>query len=81
MKLKIYKDIIQLIYEKVIIHQKLEPQKKYLKMKTNNKEKDFDCVKMKNDIQKKIYEKIKDLTFKEQREYIQKMLNSNISKI
>lgn len=50
-------------------------------MKTNNKEKDFDCVKMKNDIQKKIYEKIKDLTFKEQREYIQKMLNSNISKI
>lgn len=56
---------------------------KYLKMKTNNikKEKDFDCVKMKNDIQKKLYEKIKDLTFKEQQEYIQKILSSNVAKI
>ena len=36
---------------------------------------------MKNDIQKKLYEKIKDLTFKEQREYIQKMLSSNVAKI
>lgn len=52
-------------------------------MKTNNikKEKDFDCVKMKNDIQAKLYEKIKNLTFKEQREYISKMLNSNMAKI
>jgi hypothetical protein len=34
-------------------------------MKTNNikKEKDFDCIKMKNDIQTKLYEKIKNLTF------------------
>ena len=52
-------------------------------MKTNKikKEKDFDCIKMKNDIQMKLYKKIKDLTFKEQRDYISKMLNSNMAKI
>jgi hypothetical protein len=52
-------------------------------MKTNKikKEKDFDCIKMKNDIQMKLYEKIKNLTFKEQRDYISKMLNSNMAKI
>ncbi len=52
-----------------------------MKVNNTNKEKDFDCVKMKNDLQKKLYEKIKDLTFKEQSEYIQKMLSSNIEKI
>jgi hypothetical protein len=49
-------------------------------MKNKKNEKDFDCVKMKNDIQKKLYEKIKDLTFKEQREYIEKILSLNIVK-
>jgi hypothetical protein len=31
-------------------------------MKDNVKNKEFDCVKMKNDIQAKIYEKIKKMT-------------------
>lgn len=42
-------------------------------------EKDFDAVKMKNEIQSKLYKKIKNLTFKEQREFIAKMLNSKIA--
>jgi endonuclease III-like uncharacterized protein len=52
-------------------------------MKTNKlkKEKDFDCVKMKNDIQAKLYEQIKNLTFVEQKEFILKTLNSNLVKI
>ena len=52
-------------------------------MKTNKlkKEKNYDCIKMKNDIQTKLYEKIKNLTFKEQREFISKMLNSDTAKI
>lgn len=52
-------------------------------MKTNNlkKEKDFDCIKMKNEIQTKLYEKIKNLSFKEQREYISKILDAKMVKI
>ncbi len=36
---------------------------------------------MKNEIQAKLYEQIKDLTFKEQREFFSKMLNSKMAKI
>ena len=52
-------------------------------MKTSKikKDKDFDCLKMKNDIQAKLYEKMKNLSFSEQREYISKMLNSNMTKV
>lgn len=51
-------------------------------MKTSNlkKDKDFDCIKMKNDIQAKLYEKMKNLSYQEQREYISKMLSSNRAK-
>lgn len=38
----------------------------------------FDCVKMKNDIQQKLFEKMKNMSFAEQREYIQKVLNANL---
>jgi len=34
-------------------------------MKTETEKKKFDCVKMKNDIQAKIYEKIKNMTVEE----------------
>jgi hypothetical protein len=43
-------------------------------MKTNNQEKDFDCVKMKNEIQAKIYAETKDMTYKELRAYLDKQL-------
>jgi len=46
--------------------------------KVKNKVKDFDCLKMKNEIQSKLYEKMKDLTFVEQREFIAQILNSKI---
>jgi hypothetical protein len=39
-------------------------------METIKKEKEFDCVKMKNDIQAKIYAETKDMSFKELRAYI-----------
>ena len=45
------------------------------------KEKDFDCIKMKTEIQTKLYEEIKNLTFKEQREYISKMLNRQFPEV
>jgi hypothetical protein len=38
-------------------------------MKTNELEKDFDCVKMKNDIQAKIYAEIKDMNSNERIAY------------
>jgi len=38
-------------------------------MKTDEFEKDFDCVKMKNDIQAKIYAEIKDMSSSERVEY------------
>ena len=39
---------------------------------------DFDCVKMKNDIQSKLYEKMKNLTFKEQREFIENVVSGKL---
>jgi len=38
-------------------------------MKTNNEIKEFDCLKMKSEIQAKIYEEIKDLTAEERIKY------------
>ena len=38
-------------------------------MKTNTEKKKFDCVKMKNDIQAKIYKKIKEMTVAERLEF------------
>jgi hypothetical protein len=38
-------------------------------METNNEVKDFDCLKMKREIQAKIYEEIKDLTTEERIAY------------
>ena len=43
--------------------------------------KDFDCVKMKNDIQKRLYEERKNLTPQEEREVIRKGLESSQSPI
>lgn len=43
-------------------------------MKTNDQEKEFDCVKMKNEIQAKIHAEIKDMTFEELRTYLDKQL-------
>ncbi|GHV47415.1 hypothetical protein FACS1894181_00800 [Bacteroidia bacterium] len=39
-------------------------------METMNKEKDFDCVEMKNKIQAQIYAETKDMTFEELRAYL-----------
>jgi len=38
-------------------------------MKTTTENKKFDCVKMKNDIQAKIYKKIKNMTVEEMLEF------------
>ncbi|GHV67917.1 hypothetical protein FACS1894199_14310 [Bacteroidia bacterium] len=46
-------------------------------MKTANKEKDFDCVKMKNDIQAKIYAETKDMTTEELLAYFNRNLEGN----
>jgi ribosome-binding factor A len=40
-------------------------------------EKTFDCLKMKEEIQAKIYEEIKDMTFPELRAYYDKRLENN----
>ena len=40
-------------------------------------EKDFDCVKMKNDIQAKIYAETKDMSFDEYKAYLNKSLQKN----
>jgi len=42
------------------------------------KEKDFDCVQMKNDIQAKIYKHIKDMTFAEQKEFMRKVISGEL---
>ena len=39
-------------------------------METIKKDKDFDCVEMKNSIQAKIYAETKDMTFAELRAYL-----------
>ena len=40
----------------------------------DNSEKEFDCVKMKNDIQALIYKYIKNMTFLEQKEFMRKVI-------
>jgi hypothetical protein len=40
-------------------------------------EKKFDCLKMKEEIQAKVYEKTKDMTFSELRTYLDKKLENN----
>ena len=40
-------------------------------------EKEFDCLKMKEEIQAKIYEETKDMTFPEFRAYLDKSLENN----
>jgi hypothetical protein len=46
-------------------------------METIKKEKDFDCVKMKNDIQAEIYAETKDMNFNELRAYLDNHLQDN----
>jgi hypothetical protein len=41
-------------------------------------EKEFDCLKMKDEIQAKVYEKTKDMTFPELRAYLDKSLENDI---
>jgi len=40
-------------------------------------EKEFDCLKMKEEIQAKVYEKTKDMTFPELRAYMDKSLKND----
>jgi hypothetical protein len=40
-------------------------------------EKKFDCLKMKEEIQAKVYEKTKDMTFPELRDYLDKSLEND----
>ena len=40
------------------------------------KEKDFDCLKMKAEIQAKVYEEVKDMNFQELRVYYDKKLEN-----
>jgi hypothetical protein len=42
-----------------------------------NKKKTFACLKMKEEIQAKVYEKTKDMTFPELRAYLDKSLEKN----
>ena len=46
-------------------------------METIKKQKDFDCVEMKNAIQAKIYEETKDMTFTELRAYLDNKLQKD----
>jgi hypothetical protein len=39
--------------------------------------KEFDCLKMKEEIQAKVYERTKDMTFPEWRAYLDKRLDNN----
>ncbi|MDR2586187.1 MAG: hypothetical protein LBC84_08230 [Prevotellaceae bacterium] len=41
-------------------------------------EKTFDCLKMKEDIQAKIYEETKDMTFPEYRAYLDRRLENSV---
>jgi hypothetical protein len=40
-------------------------------------DKEFDCIKMKEEIQAKVYERTKDMTFPEWRAYLDKRLENN----
>jgi hypothetical protein len=46
-------------------------------MKTTKEEKDFDCVKMKNDIQAKIYAETKDMSVEELLAYFNRNLQGD----
>jgi hypothetical protein len=46
-------------------------------MKTDRIEKDFDCVRMKNDIQAKIYADTKDMSFEEYKAYLDSSIRGN----
>ena len=41
-------------------------------------EKEFDCLKMKEEIQAKVYERTKDMTFPELRQYLDKSLENDV---
>ena len=41
-------------------------------------DKKFDCLKMKEEIQAKVYERTKDMTFLEWRAYLDKRLENNV---
>ncbi|MDR1918410.1 MAG: hypothetical protein LBQ65_02045 [Tannerellaceae bacterium] len=47
-------------------------------METIKSDKEFDCVRMKNDIQAAIYAETKDMNFEELRAYIDKKLEGDI---
>ena len=40
--------------------------------------KEFDCVKMKNDIQAKLYKYIKDMSFQEQKAFMNKVISGEL---
>jgi len=40
--------------------------------------KEFDCLKMKEEVQSKVYKKIKDMTFPELRAYLDKSLANDV---
>lgn len=40
-------------------------------------EKKFDCLKMKEEVQSEVYEKTKNMTFEELRDYLEKSLENN----
>lgn len=46
-------------------------------MTTSKKEKTFDCLEMKTDIQAKIYAETKDMSFAEYRSYLDKKLQND----
>jgi len=46
-------------------------------MKTKTEKKKFDCIKMKEEIQAKVYERTKDMTFLEFRAYLDKSLEND----
>jgi len=47
-------------------------------MNFSTPEKDFCCLKMKEELQKIVYEKTKDMTFPELREYLDKSLENDV---
>lgn len=57
-----------------MLHLKLETLKIWWSMKMS---KDFDCVKMKNDIQAKIYAETKDMSFEEYKAYLKSSLEKD----
>ena len=71
-RIYIYTSIVGGFFDKEFADVELTPEAENLAiatMKTDEIEKDFDCVKMKNDIQAKIYAEIKDMSSSERVEY------------